>query len=466
MSAREGWGREELERAGALAREVRAEAGADARIVAVRAPGRVNLIGEHTDYSGLPVLPVAIDRSTIVVAAANDRGEIDLHNGDPHYPPRRFAIERAIPAYPIGDWANYVKAAVQGVIDHFTARGVGLESLRGATMAVDGRVPVAAGLSSSAALTVASALAFMSVNGLELPPIETAAMVARSEWYVGTRAGGMDQAAALLGQPDHALYIEFDPLRVLTVKMPPDAALVVADSLEVADKSGRVRDEYNRRVVECALAARLLGRALGLGGVRILGDVVKRLDKWRADDLVATLAASAPERFDVDLADAARILGVPAVTLARELYGEGAGRIALDPARPLEVLRRARHVLGETERVIRAAAALEAGRLDEMGALMNASHESLVRDFECSTARLDALVACARRAGALGARLTGAGFGGSVVALCRGADAAARVIAALDRDYYAQYAAGAERGASRAVLRAGAGASTIELAAT
>jgi galactokinase len=99
-----GWGREELERAGTLAREVRAAAGADARVVAVRAPGRVNLIGEHTDYSGLPVLPVAIDRSTIVVAAARADSEIDLHNADPHFAPRSFPIERAIPPYPAGDW--------------------------------------------------------------------------------------------------------------------------------------------------------------------------------------------------------------------------------------------------------------------------------------------------------------------------------------------------------------------------
>jgi N-acetylgalactosamine kinase len=361
--------------------------------------------------------------------------------------------------------ANYVKAAIQGVIDHFTAaRRVDIVRLRGATMAIDGRVPPAAGLSSSAALTVASALAFMAVNQLELPPIETAVMVARSEWYVGTRAGGMDQAASLLGQPNHALFIEFDPLRVRAVRMPPDAALVVADSLEVADKSGRVRDEYNRRVVECALAARLLGRALRLDDrVRTLGDVVKRLDSWRSDDLVATLAASAPERIGVELADAARIIGTDADTLARELYGDGEGRIMLDPARPLEVLRRARHVLGETERVIHAAAALEAGDLDEMGAPMNQSQQSLARDFECSTTRLDALVECARAAGALGARLTGAGFGGSIVALCRGADGAGRVIAVLDRDYYARL--GVEPGASRAVLHAGAGASTIELAA-
>ncbi|HYB91505.1 MAG TPA: galactokinase [Candidatus Binataceae bacterium] len=464
MNASGAWDSAEHERARALALELGPAAVSDARPIAVRAPGRVNLIGEHTDYSGLPVLPIAIDRSTIIVAARSSSPEISLRNADRAWPPRSFRIERHIPPYPTGDWANYVKAAVQGVIDHFSARGTAMDRWVGAAMIVDGRVPPSAGLSSSAALTVSSALAFMAINGLKLAPIETASMVARSEWYVGTMAGGMDQAASLLGRRDHALLIEFEPLRVRPVAMPAEAALVVADSREVADKSGRVRGEYNRRVVECALAARIIACALKLDGVRILGDVVARLGKWDAPELVRILEATAPARLDPDLADAARIVGIARDRLADDLLGTGAARIILDPARPLEILRRARHVLGETERVYRAAAALEAGRLDEMGVLMNASHESLARDFECSTARLDRLVECARRGGALGARLTGAGFGGSIVALCRAGDAPG-VIEALDREYYAALASGAPIESARAIVHAGAGASVIELAA-
>jgi N-acetylgalactosamine kinase len=456
-----------LARATKLAALVRARAGGDggdAGIFAARAPGRVNLIGEHTDYSGLPVLPVAIDRSTIVVAAAITAAEIELANADPGWPSRRFAIERHIPPYETGDWANYVKAAIQGVIDHFARRGrfyppaTLVDNLRGASMAVDGRVPPAAGLSSSAALTVATAMAFMAVNELELDGIETATMVARSEWYVGTRAGGMDQAASIL---DHALFIEFDPIRVRAVKMPANAALVVADSREIADKSGMVRTEYNRRVVECALAARILGRALKLDGVTILGDVVRALPGWNAAQFVEKLAAAAPARLGADLKQAANILGVSQLALEAELLGQGATRIALDSSRPLEILKRARHVLSETERVIRAVDVLEAGRLDEMGKLMNASHRSLADDFECSTRRLDAIVECARRGGAFGARLTGAGFGGSIVALCdvAGADA---VIESIDRGYYAKLNPGAPE-SWRAVLHAGAGASVIDL---
>ncbi len=133
MNLPDGWDAEELARAKRLAVQVRASVGDDAQIFAARAPGRVNLIGEHTDYSGLPVLPVAIDRSTIVVAAANTTREIEVSNVDPAWPSRRFAIERQIPPYATGDWANYVKAAIQGVIDHFAAR-----QLRGMSIVVDG----------------------------------------------------------------------------------------------------------------------------------------------------------------------------------------------------------------------------------------------------------------------------------------------------------------------------------------
>jgi N-acetylgalactosamine kinase len=455
------WDSSELDRAEAMAHELRAVAGPDARLYAVRAPGRVNLIGEHTDYSGLPVLPVAIDRSTIIVAVATASGEVSIRNENRSYPNRSFKLARKIPPYPTGDWANYVKAAVQGVIDHFVNRGTEVTRLRGARLVIDGRVPTGAGLSSSAALTVSSALAFMAANGLALPPIETAGLVARSEWYVGTMAGGMDQAASLLGQRDHALFIEFDPLRVRPVKMPPEAALVVADSREEADKSGKVRTEYNRRVVECGLAARFLARALTLNGVQVLGDVVKGVKHWNAADLITALGETAPERLNPDLVEAASRLGLSSEALARELLGDGNPRVALDGHRPLEILKRARHVFTETERVLQAVRALEAGRLAEMGVLMNQSHRSLAEDFHCSTSRLDRMVSCARRAGALGARLTGAGFGGSIVALCH-ANNAQRVIAALDREYYSSLQIPAESACT--VLHASAGAGLVELA--
>ena len=462
MSAQESierWDRGEIARAEALATQLRSSNGAT-RLFAVRAPGRVNLIGEHTDYSGLPVMPIAIDRSTIIVAAARDDSMVVLRNVEPDFPAREFRIEVSIPPYATGDWANYVKAGFQGVIDHFGKRGITSNQLRGATMMVDGRVPPAAGLSSSAALTVSSALALMAVNGLSQDALETAQMVARSEWYVGTLAGGMDPAASMLGRQGHALLIHFDPLRVAPVKMPPGAAIVVADSLEIADKSGKVRAEYNRRVVECAIAARILGNAYRLRKVRVLGDVVKQLEQWSAGELVETLAKNAPER--INLTQASGLLQVEETLLRDEILGAGARRIHIDEARPLEILRRARHVLTETERVNLAAEALASGRLEEMGTLMDASHQSLRDNFDASTPRLDTMVASARDAGALGARLTGAGFGGCIIALARESDATA-VLHRLEKDYYAKLDGGAAARALHTIVHAGPGASAIEL---
>lgn len=459
MEPVENWDRDELARAEALAAKLRAS-NHGARLFAVRAPGRVNLIGEHTDYSNLPVLPIAIDRSTIIVAASRDDSIVELSNLDPAFPARHFHLEPSIPPYPTGDWANYVKAGLQGVIDHFGNRGAAIDKLRGATMIVDGRVPPAAGLSSSAALTVSSALALMAVNGLKQDALETAQMVARSEWYVGTMAGGMDQAASMLGRRGHALLIHFDPLRVAPVKMPSGAAIVVADSLEIADKSGKVREEYNRRVVECAIAARILGKARGLENIRVLGDLVKRLEEWSAHDLLEALASSAPERLSIG--HAAKLLNIDQQSLRAEILGAGANRIHIDETRPLEILRRARHVLMETERVNLAVEALSSGRLEEMGALMDASHQSLRDEFDASTARLDAMVACAREGGAFGARLTGAGFGGCIIALARDSNALA-VLARLEKDYYAKLHAGTASRALHTIVHAGPGAGVIEL---
>ena len=123
-----GWDSSELDRAASMAGGLRTVAGPNARLFAVRAPGRVNLIGEHTDYSGLPVLPVAIDRSTIIVAVATPSDEVSLHSENRSYPNRDFKLARNIPPYPTGDWANYVKAAVQGVIDHLDRKSTRLNS--------------------------------------------------------------------------------------------------------------------------------------------------------------------------------------------------------------------------------------------------------------------------------------------------------------------------------------------------
>ena len=330
----------------------------------VCAPGRVNLIGEHTDYNGLPVFPMAIQRSVRIAFRPRDDARVRLANLDPRFEPREFEIGPEVEPFPAGDWGNYPKAAAQALARRASIRR-GLDGL------VSGDVPSAAGLSSSSALAVASALALLSANGTDIDRLELMELCARAERYVGTESGGMDQAICLGGRAGHAVLIEFEPLRLRPTPVPSDWRFVVANTFVEAKKSGAAQAAYNARVRECSEAL----RRLGLAG-RSYRELV-----------------------------AAHPLGELLELVERKLEGT--------------LRRRFCHVVGENARVEDARAAMLEGDLAAFGRMMDASHASLRDDYEVSCAELDRLVERARAAGAAGARLTGAGFGGCAVALCR-----------------------------------------------
>lgn len=328
----------------------------------IRAPGRVNLIGEHIDYAGLPVLPMAIDRTLTLHVRPRTDGRVCITSDLPSLGEREFEIVRTIPPYPYGDWGNYAKAAMQGLID------AGLEPV-GFDARVTSNLPSAAGLSSSSALVVGTALAALA-GGCDTPdPLPLASLLAKAEHYAGARGGGMDQAAILAGRAGHALRIAFDPLQVRYVRIPSGWSFVVAHSLVTAEKGGAARDTYNAR----------------------------RTAVERALDELGASAAGYPKL----VADGS----------AEELIARAAG--ILGP----ELLGRFRHVITEAARVERAEAAMRSDDAAAFGRLMCESHESLRTDFEVSTEALDALVETAMTAGALGARVTGAGLGGFIIAL-------------------------------------------------
>jgi N-acetylgalactosamine kinase len=390
----------------------------------VRAPGRVNLLGEHTDYNHLPVLPIAIDRDVLVAGAARRDRSIVLHNAAAAFPPRSYELVDPIPAFAAGDWGNYPKAAAQGLLHH-----CGERLATGADLYVDGNIPAGAGLSSSSALVVASALALLAANDVELPYPSLAEVLPTAEQYVGTLSGGMDQAISLLAQAGHALRIDFAPLQVRTVPLPPDHVVVVCHSLVRADKSGNAREAYNRRVIECRLACRILQDALGTAEdpAFSLGEITRRFRQRSLPSLVEVLRA----RVDapLSLAAAASLLR----TSSRQLQSDLA--IPAGISGPFDVVRRARHVLSEAGRVERAEERLRAGDAAGFGRLMDASHASCRDDYEVSCAALDELVTVAKQAGALGARLTGAGFGGCTVNLVRAADVTG-FVNAIDEGFY------------------------------
>jgi N-acetylgalactosamine kinase len=379
----------------------------------VRAPGRVNLLGEHTDYNGLPVLPMAIDRSILIAGAARaDRG-LRLFNTAARFSDREFVIGDPIPPYPGGDWGNYSKAAVQGLLRH-----CGAQLSRGADLLIDGSIPDGAGLSSSSALVVANALALLEANGFPLPRPALAELLAAAERYVGTLSGGMDQAVSLLAQSGHALRVNFFPLRVRPVVLPPGYSIVVCHSLVPALKSGAARLAYNLRVIECRLASRVLERVLGAHlprSLRTVGDLAALFPHRPLLDFLWPLTAQLPER-PLQLAEIAAVVGT-SVERLRERCG-----IAPELGDRFALVRRLRHVLSEAERVNQAVEALAAADAARFGQLMDASHASCRDDYEISCAELETLIQMAKEAGAVGARLTGAGFGGCTVNLVRDSD--------------------------------------------
>jgi galactokinase len=326
----------------------------------VRAPGRVNVIGEHTDYNEGFVLPVAIDRWVWIAlrARADRRVVIEALDFSETVALDLEALSHAPPT-----WAEYIRGVAQVL-------GEDGHALRGFEGVLAGDVPIGAGLSSSAALELAAARAFAEVSGLPWDARRMALLAQRAEnEWVGVRCGVMDPMISAGGREGHALLIDCRSLESRPVPIPGGVTVVVLDT---STRRGLVDSAYNERRRQCEQAAQAFG-------VRALRDV--GLDRLQAE-----------------------------------------GRQRLDETS----LRRARHVVSENARTLAAAAALEQGDLEALGRAMDGSHASLRDDFEVSSEALDAIVAAARRApGCIGARMTGAGFGGCAVAAVHSADVAA-----------------------------------------
>jgi len=341
-----------------------------------RAPGRVNLIGEHTDYNDGFVMPVAIDRQTTAAitprpdrllivrsAAHEDVATIDLDR--PGGGLSRASVSES--GGPLGTWSDYVRG-VAAVLERKGFR------LQGADISIATDVPMGAGLSSSAALEVAVGYGLLDRAGhpIDRTTLARACQQAEHE-FTGTLCGIMDQFIACHGRAGHALLLDTRTLDMAWLPLPPDIAVIVCNTMT---KHVLATDGYNARRADCEAGVRAL--ADRLPGIRALRDVTLESLEANRDAL--------PER----------------------------------------VFRRCRHVVTENARVQSAAAALRAGDLDGIGALMRASHVSMRDDFEISTPEVDAMVESAMRAdGTIGARMTGGGFGGCTVNLVRAGAAAA-----------------------------------------
>jgi galactokinase len=323
----------------------------------VSAPGRVNLIGEHTDYNDGFVFPVAIDRATYIAARPRDDRTVHVVAADLNAEDQ-FSLD-AIEHSRTHLWSNYIRGVAKALV-------VAGHTLGGANMLITSNVPRGAGLSSSAALEVGVGYVFQLLNRLNILGEELALLAQGAENnFVGVKSGIMDQFISALGQPGHALLIDCRDLSYRPVPIPDETQIVVCDShLE----RSLAASAYNQRRQECDESVRLF-------------------KQWYP-----------------------KILALRDVSVAQFQQHEA--------ELPELIRRRARHVVTENDRAVRGAQVLEAGDVAAFGRLMNESHASLRDDYEVSVPPIDALVAAAQTVpGCYGSRITGAGFGGCTVSL-------------------------------------------------
>ncbi len=328
--------------------------------VASRAPGRVNLIGEHTDYNGGFVFPAALELEVRITAGPSDDGKVHLYSADLNEDDL-FEIE-GLAVNERKTWTNYVR----GVIRQILLKSLAVMPFRAV---ISGNVPVGSGLSSSAAIEVATAFALDRMFSLSIPPVELALLCQRAEHdFVGVKCGIMDQFISALGKEDHALLIDCRDLSYRAVPLRLEGfSLVIADSRAPRELASSA---YNERRAECDEGVRLLsGKFPGIASLR---DISEKDFRESENSL------------------------------------------------PEKIRRRCRHVISENARTLKAARALEEENLASFGKLMTESHLSLRNDYEVSSEHLDILVNAALEGNeCLGSRLTGAGFGGCTVSLVR-----------------------------------------------
>jgi galactokinase len=377
-----------------------------------RTPGRINLIGEHTDYNGGFVLPVALDKDVLFAARLRDDATVRVGNVEAGFEPFSFVLSSDVPAAPQGDWSNYFRGAGQEISRKFADRA----SVKGMDVLVSATAPLGisrgSGLSSSTALTVSTALALVALNGIAVERASLAHLCSEAEWYVGTRGGMMDQFSVLLCQRDHALFLDCRPAPdgVYTyghVPLPGSVQVVLLDS---GVRHENAHGEFNQRVAECKIGVKLLQR--DYQAVTQLRDVTLDTLELGEADFWAMIEDTLPVR-----ASAAELVerGVEADWLEALIADHG-----LAPDVSFVVYQRCRHVIAENERVLAGVTALRAGQVETFGLLMDAAHASMSGDYGASCTEVDTLVSLTRQQpSVLGARITGAGWGGGVVALVR-----------------------------------------------
>ncbi|KAK5642851.1 hypothetical protein RI129_009018 [Pyrocoelia pectoralis] len=377
----------------------------------VRVPGRVNLIGEHIDYCGYSVCPMALEQDILLAVSTGDGTMLKLTNVDPSYTDYECDIKN----FEIcngGDgpkWHQYFLCGVKGLLDVLPQE----ISINGFNVAVSGIIPQSAGLSSSSALVSAAALSTSHVHNFNISKEELANLCAGCERYIGTQGGGMDQAIAFLASEGCAKLIEFTPLRCKDISLPLGAVFVIAHSLTRLNKAATA--DFNCRVVECRIAAQLIAKRQGIdcSTIKTLRDLQTALNV-NLHTMIALVMKILHENpyTKEEIADE---LSITTAILEQTSLTPNTKHIE-----SFKLHQRALHVFQEALRVQKFHETCNnfssEGALVTLGRLMSESHNSLKDLYECSHPQLDRLVEISQNF-SLGARLTGAGWGGCAVAL-------------------------------------------------
>jgi galactokinase len=327
--------------------------------VIVRAPARVNIIGEHTDYNEGYVLPMALEQETLILARCRDDRTLNAYAADLERT-TQVSLDR-LERHPDESWIDYIV----GMANELKKRD---KPLTGADLMIIGDVPIACGLSSSASLEMATLTMFEALGGFEIEGAEAPKLGRRVEnEFLGLSSGIMDQFVSRMAKAGHVLFLDCRSLEYELVPVAfPNSKFVIANT---GVSRGLTASKYNERVSECREAVELIK---------------------------ATIGKVALSLRDCDMANL----------------------LSCEGALSENVFRRARHVITENERTLSACQAMREGDVERLGKLMNASHESLRVDYEVTCPELDAMTGIARSLeGCYGSRMTGAGFGGCTVSL-------------------------------------------------
>ncbi|XP_075431753.1 N-acetylgalactosamine kinase [Ascaphus truei] len=373
-----------------------------------RAPGRVNLIGEHIDYCGYAVLPMAIEQDILAAVQTVNTQVVQLSNTNPSYLDfsvnvKNIQIDKTKPL-----WHNYFLCGLKGIQDHFN-----LSSPTGMNCLLDGTIPASSGLSSSSALVCCAGLVTLTANGVTLSKVELAETCARCEHYIGTEGGGMDQSISFLAEEGTAKLIEFSPLRATDVKLPTGAVFVIANSCVEMNKAAT--SHFNIRVMECRLATKVIAKSRGMDWKNLLklGDLQAKLGVNLKEMLAVVEEVLHPEPYTRE--EICECLGINLEELRATILSQNTQDVAT-----FKLYQRAQHVYGEAARVLafkKVCDEAPANAIQLLGDLMNQSHVSCRDLYECSCPELDQLVDICLQSGAIGSRLTGAGWGGCTVSM-------------------------------------------------